>query len=134
MTENTWDRTKVKKVLDVLKEMKNFDRLPLPNEIHKAFDIPLNKSKNLNVMEYFERYLQIQNLPADVETIDGSVIHKDVVFPTSILKPFELPDEYKPDLSVGQESESKDDLSETKGEKRPDTPIYELDLPLLKED
>jgi len=86
MTE--WNREKVKKVLSVLKDLKGFERLPLPMEIHKEFDIPLNKPKAGNVMDYFERYMTIQSLPVDkVEIIDGTKLHKDVVFPTSILEP-----------------------------------------------
>lgn len=86
--EDTWNREKIKKVLDVLREMKDFDKLPLPMEIHKAFDIPLAKPRNANCMDYFERYMEIQRMPVDkVEVIDGTKIHKDVVFPTSILEP-----------------------------------------------
>lgn len=88
MTESTeWSREKIKKVLDVLKEMKDFEKVPLPMNIHKEFDIPLNKPRNLSVMDYFQRYMDIQNLPVDkVETIDGTKVHKDIVFPTSILE------------------------------------------------
>lgn len=94
----TWDRAKVKKVLETLRELDGFDRLPLPQEIHKEFEIPLNKPRNLNVMDYFENYMKIQSLPVDsVEVIDGTKVHKDVKFPTSILEPFQMPEEFKPD-------------------------------------
>lgn len=100
MAETTpqWNREKVKKVLEVLRELKDFDRVPLPMEIHKEFDIPLNKPRNENVMTYFENYMKIQSMPVDsVQIIDGTKVHKDVVFPTSILKPFEMPEELKPE-------------------------------------
>jgi len=83
-----WNREKIKKVLDVLKEMKDFSRVPLPMEIHKEFDIPISNPKNENIMTYFERYMEIQKLPVDSYTVvDGTKEHKDVVFPTSILEP-----------------------------------------------
>ena len=96
MTE--WNREKVKKVLDVLKELKDFDKLPLPQSIHKEFDIPFQTSKSGNVMDYFRRYMEIQRMSVDkVEIIDGTVAHKDVVFPTSILEPTKLPKELELD-------------------------------------
>ena len=108
-----WDRAKIKKVLDVLKEFKDFHRMPLPMEIHKAFDIPLAKPRNANCMDYFERYMEIQRLPVDkVEVIDGTKAHKDVVFPTSILEPsknpyseLQLDDGEQPRVIVHQEGE-----------------------------
>jgi hypothetical protein len=62
-----WDRQKVKKVLEVLKNMEDFDRLPLPMEIHKAFDIPLNKPRADNMMKYVESCLRkrVEALPAE---------------------------------------------------------------------
>jgi helix-turn-helix protein len=110
MANSDWDRTKVKRVLEALRELKDFDKLPLPMEIHKAFDIPLNKPKNDSVMKYFENYLNIQSLPVDsVQTIDGRVAHKDVKFPTSILEPFKLPADMQPDESTLVIMHTKDD-------------------------
>ena len=93
MAESTeWTRERIKQVLDVLKEMKDFEKVPLPMNIHKEFDIPLNKPKNSTVMDYFERYMEISKLPVDsTEVIDGRIAHKDVVFPTSILEPCKIP-------------------------------------------
>jgi len=96
MTE--WNREKVKKVLDVLKKLPDFDRVPLPQSIHKEFDIPFQTSKSGNVMDYFKRYMEIQRMTVDkVEIIDGTVLHKDVKFPTSILEPTKLPKELELD-------------------------------------
>lgn len=96
MTE--WNREKVKKVLDVLKELPDFDKLPLPQSIHKEFDIPFQTSKSGNVMDYFRRYMEIQKMSVDkVEIIDGTVAHKDIKFPTSILEPTKLPKELELD-------------------------------------
>lgn len=96
MTE--WNRERVKKVLDVLKELPDFDRVPLPQSIHKEFDIPFQTSKSGNVMDYFRRYMEIQRMPVDkVEIIDGTVAHKDIKFPTSILEPTKLPKELELD-------------------------------------
>jgi len=63
-----WDRQKVKKVLEVLKGMDDFDRLPLPMEIHKAFDIPLNKPRADNMMKYVDSCLKkrCEALPAEI--------------------------------------------------------------------
>ncbi len=63
-----WDRQKVKKVLEVLKNMDDFDRLPLPMEIHKAFDIPLNKPRADNMMKYVDSCLKkrVEALPAEI--------------------------------------------------------------------
>lgn len=93
-----WNREKVKKVLDVLKQLSDFDKVPLPQSIHKEFDIPFQTSKSGNVMDYFKRYMEIQRMHVDkVEVIDGTVVHKDVVFPTSILEPIKLPPELQLD-------------------------------------
>jgi hypothetical protein len=92
MTEVEWNRERIKKVLDVLRELKDFEKVPLPQSIHKEFDIPMAKPKGSNIMDYFERFMEIQKMPVDkVETIDGRVAHKDVVFPTSILEPCKDP-------------------------------------------
>ena len=123
MSKEPWTRERIKKVLDVLKEMKDFDRVPLPELVHKEFDIPMRTSRSDNVTSYFENYLKIQALPVDsVETIDGTIAHKDVVFPTSILKPFEIPEQYRPDVV-----EDKPELPAIKEED-------EVELPLLKQD
>ena len=96
MTE--WNREKVKKVLDVLKQMPDFNKLPLPQTIHKEFDIPFNSSKSQNIMTYFQRYMDTQRMKLDkVEIIDGRVAHKDVIFPTSILEPLKIPKELELD-------------------------------------
>ena len=96
MTE--WNREKVKKVLDVLKELPDFEKVPLPQSIHKEFDIPFQTSKSGNVMDYFRRYMEIQRMRVDkVEIIDGTIAHKDIKFPTSILEPTKLPKELELD-------------------------------------
>ena len=117
---NEWSREKIKKVLDVLKEMKDFDRVPLPMNIHKEFDIPLNKPRNMNVMDYFQRYMDIQSMPVDkTEVIDGSVLYKDVVFPTSILEPpknmykeLQLDDGVEPHVIVHEEKKEEEEEKE----------------------
>lgn len=79
-TNFSWDRAKVKRVLDVLKTLPDFHRLPLPLEIHKAFDIPLNKPKSENVMSYVEKVMQIR----EHSHVDGFEIRetpKDTKFP-----------------------------------------------------
>lgn len=129
-----WDRAKVKKVLDVLKEMKGFERLPLPQEIHKEFDIPLAKPRNLNVMDYFERYIDTQSLPVDkVEIIDGTKVHKDVSFPTSILEPFKMPEEYRPEGELVIKHDENEIVFSTDAFKRVDTPMPDLDIPALQD-
>ena len=96
MTE--WNREKVKKVLDVLKQLPDFDRVPLPHSIHKEFDIPFHNSKSGNVMDYFQRYMDTQKINVGkVEVIDGTIVHKDVVFPTSILENYKIPQELQLD-------------------------------------
>lgn len=42
---------------------------------------------NISLMEAYSAYIAASSLPATAEVVDGPTVHRDVVFPTSILEP-----------------------------------------------
>ena len=54
-------RDEIKDVLEALQQLPDFDRLPLPAEIHKAFNIPMSRYITGSFMQFYETYTGIRN-------------------------------------------------------------------------
>jgi hypothetical protein len=61
-------------------------RLPMPEAVREALELK-QPSASKNIMEAADTYMSVSCLPATAQHIDGTIEHKDVVFPE--IKPVE---------------------------------------------
>ena len=71
MTE-TWSRERVRAVLEQLRQLPDFDALPLPETIYKEYNIPLPEKKIVSVMDYMNKHNKTRDLKIDAFEIRPS--------------------------------------------------------------
>lgn len=55
-----WNRQKIKECLDILKQLPDFDKLPLPKEWGTLYDIPITENKALSLNSYLKEHKKIR--------------------------------------------------------------------------
>ncbi len=77
------------RLIELLRAYKHdpiLSRLPMPAGVREALELK-EPSASKNIMEAADHYMAASCIPATAEFIDGTVLHKDVVFPE--IKPVE---------------------------------------------
>jgi len=68
----TWTREKIKAVLDQLKQLPDFDCIPLPEEIYKEYNIPMPQQKSLHFLDYINRFQKARDARVDTYEVRES--------------------------------------------------------------
>lgn len=106
MADNSISRSQLKEVLDTLRTLPDFDRLALPANIHKEFNIPMTGYASQTLMEFYAKHAALRMAGGEKGEVRGPTLGPDG-------KPIIRPIVFLPEVKLEISSEKILELEET---------------------